>query len=988
MSQRQTSTTRSISALLLGAAATLVVMGGHLAGWDRRAELQALDVRFRRFATAPPAEGVVCVDIDDRSLAEAGRWPWPRAKVAGIVEVLHRCGARAVALDIIMPDPQKLRFVSEAADVYGADFSEILCENPPRPVFDDMLLAAVLGGYENTFLPMHVDLHAPVAPAAPEALKDILATRPAASVDRAAAELGKHASSIAEPFARTKARIITRSVNRILSLDPEADFASVFREVLPSLPAHARTEEKDVARRAYLRRRALGAMARFAMTQEQLGEYPAGSGVVVPPLVIFAGAIHQTGFVTVDPDIDGVVRRIPLLVRSRQGVFAQFALAIAAWDLGEKNGGPCRITADRTGVTVEAADGSRRRIPTDADGYMTINWVRPRGKAPAMRHIPAASVELVCRQQNKLRRNKDSLRLRFLKLAEQLGQTDLLELYKRADRLYARTNAAAQKRMEVILFEPGKVPPSLKDLQAEQTAVEAGIDRLCNELLRPENLDFFLGKPAGPAPPAAGPAEVEKRRQEYDQALAAYERERQKLQPALDELDRLARANAEIAVRIDELQAGIRRIVSGKICMIGATFSGAGDFVPTPMSKRTPGVVVHSNILNTIVSGTFVHHAGPAVNILAILLAGVVVSLLTANRPVLQAAPAMLLLAGAYAAFNALVVFGVWNTWLIVVAPLAAMFGSFMVVTAYRELTEERAKRRIRAMFAHALSPALVDRLIEDPSLARLGGERRVLSCFFADLAGFTSRAEKLGEQRTVRLLNRYFDRMTEVVQNRCGGYLNKFLGDGIFVFFGAPVFQDDHAARAIRAAVECQTELEKLNVALTAEMGQEARLSCRVGVATGEVMVGNCGSSSRMDYTAIGDTVNLASRLETANNFFGTRILVADATWRDGRQDSILARPLGRVIVVGKTEAQVIWNVVAPAEEAPAQVKEAMGEFAAGIDLYAERDFAAAAERFRSVLSALPDDRPAEIYLALCEQHLAAPPPEDWDAALRLTEK
>ena len=160
-------------------------------------------------------------------------------------------------------------------------------------------------------------------------------------------------------------------------------------------------------------------------------------------------------------------------------------------------------------------------------------------------------------------------------------------------------------------------------------------------------------------------------------------------------------------------------------------------------------------------------------------------------------------MAVAYAAFNASVVFGVMNCWLAVWHPLMAMVAGFAMVTAYRQLTEERAKRRIRALFAHAMSPALVDRLLEDPSVARLGGERRVVTCFFSDMAGFTSLSERLGEQGTVSLLNRYFDRMTDVIQNRNGGYLNKFLGDGLFVFFGAPVFQDDHPARAIRAAID-----------------------------------------------------------------------------------------------------------------------------------------------------------------------------------------
>jgi adenylate cyclase len=309
---------------------------------------------------------------------------------------------------------------------------------------------------------------------------------------------------------------------------------------------------------------------------------------------------------------------------------------------------------------------------------------------------------------------------------------------------------------------------------------------------------------------------------------------------------------------------------------------------------------------------------------------------------------------------------------------------SFAGIMSFRQLTEERAKKHIRGLFSNALSPGLVDRLIADPAMAKLGGERRVVSCLFSDVAGFTALAERLGEQATVRMLNAYFESMTEVLQERHGGYLNKFIGDGLLAFFGAPVAQEDHARRAVEAALDCHAALPELNRHL-AELLGDVPLKIRVGVSSGEAMVGNCGSYQRMDYTAIGDCVNIASRLEGANKAFATGVLVDEATWRAGG-DGLAARPLGRVRVVGRAEPVSVWNVVG--RDADGATHDAFERFAEGVRLFQQRDFAAAAERFAGARDKLGGDRACDVYLELCRRYESEPPGEDWNAALELTEK
>ncbi|MCP4377267.1 MAG: adenylate/guanylate cyclase domain-containing protein, partial [bacterium] len=202
------------------------------------------------------------------------------------------------------------------------------------------------------------------------------------------------------------------------------------------------------------------------------------------------------------------------------------------------------------------------------------------------------------------------------------------------------------------------------------------------------------------------------------------------------------------------------------------------------------------------------------------------------------------------------IVFAWWGIWLAFVAPLGAMLLSFMFVTGFRQLTEERAKRRIRDMWAKGLSPALVEQILSNPALASPGGRKTELTSMFSDLAGFTPLSESLGPHETVALLNRYFDGVTDIVQNQCAGYLNKFLGDGVFILFGVPIFEPDHPSRAIDAALLCQAEAEKLNEKLAAELGEKVKLKVRIGIHSGEAIFGNCGSTDKTDFTAIGDCV------------------------------------------------------------------------------------------------------------------------------------
>ena len=257
------------------------------------------------------------------------------------------------------------------------------------------------------------------------------------------------------------------------------------------------------------------------------------------------------------------------------------------------------------------------------------------------------------------------------------------------------------------------------------------------------------------------------------------------------------------------------------------------------------------------------------------------------------------LLALAYTeALVLLVILSFWqNLWMDAILLAASLWLSFAMSTAFSYATEGRQRRQIKQMFSHYMSDLLIQDLLKNPEKLRLGGEKRVLSVFFSDLAGFTTLSEKLTPEEVVTLLNRYLTAMTDIIL-ASGGLIDKYEGDAIMAFWGAPVLQEDHAARACLAALDNQSRLTELRQEFT-RMGLPP-VYARIGINTGEMIIGNMGSSQRFDFTVIGDSVNLASRLEGAGKEYGTSIPISEETYRQA-QDRVEVRELDLLQVKGK---------------------------------------------------------------------------------------
>lgn len=286
--------------------------------------------------------------------------------------------------------------------------------------------------------------------------------------------------------------------------------------------------------------------------------------------------------------------------------------------------------------------------------------------------------------------------------------------------------------------------------------------------------------------------------------------------------------------------------------------------------------------------------------------------------------------------------------------------------------------------FSYYVPRDLVRAMLQSGQEAALQGQTRRMSVYFSDIAGMTSIAETMAPDELVQLLSRYFDEMTQVIAAQ-GGTVDKFIGDAIMAFWGAPALTADHAARACEAALRSQRKLAELRSA--PDPPGLANIRARIGIATGDVLVGNVGSHDRFNYTVMGDTVNLASRLEGLNKLYGTRILISDHTYQAAREH-IVARPVGVVRVKGKRQCVEVWEPLCLACEDDAVARELARLFGEGLEAYRARDFRVAAERYQAALRARPDDQPSAILLERCRELVSAPPPEEWSGVYVATEK
>ncbi len=302
-----------------------------------------------------------------------------------------------------------------------------------------------------------------------------------------------------------------------------------------------------------------------------------------------------------------------------------------------------------------------------------------------------------------------------------------------------------------------------------------------------------------------------------------------------------------------------------------------------------------------------------------------------------------------------------------------------------RMVVQLRDNQRVRETFGKYIDPRVVEGLIDRPNLTAAEGQRRAMTVIFCDLRGFTSLSEGMTPQGLVKVMNRYLSIMSEPIRtNR--GIIDKYLGDGIMAYWGPPfVGDEDHARFACLAAIEMVGRIATLRLEIPELLGvlgtPMETCDLRIGIATGEALVGSIGSDVMMSYTVMGDVVNLASRLEGANKMYGTRTLVSERTVT-GAGDAVEFREIDRIVAAGQTRSEVVFEILGPRGELTQQQQALRNRYLEGLAAYRERRWEDALRAFNASLEAVPDDGPSMALIKRIESLQASPPVQDWNGA------
>ena len=430
----------------------------------------------------------------------------------------------------------------------------------------------------------------------------------------------------------------------------------------------------------------------------------------------------------------------------------------------------------------------------------------------------------------------------------------------------------------------------------------------------------------------------------------------------------------------DEETEELQDLIAGKIVLVGDTSEVSHDIFTSPIGE-VYGIEFLADTIYTLMNNAPIRPAGDFTEILVfavLFIAFVLVTMIPKYENAL-----FFLIIALYVAFGfyMYVYHGIAFS---MSYSLIACFLTTGIINLYLFMMERKQKGFIKGAFSQYLSPTVIDQIVENPDMLQLGGEKREMTPFFSDIQGFSTISEGLTPEELVQLLNEYLTAMCDIVSSY-HGTIDKFEGDAIIAFWGAPLELPDHATIACHAAIDMQKKNEEMRKTLREQ--NRPMLYTRIGMSSGSVVVGNMGSADRMDYTMMGDVVNLAARLEGVNKFYQTFTMIPQSTYELAKDD-IDTRQLDVIRVVGKKEPISVYEVLERKNQTSSEKSGVVEKYLKALKLYEERNFADALKEFEKVLAIDQDDGPSQTYVKRCGVFLETPPEKDWDGVYTFTEK
>lgn len=454
-----------------------------------------------------------------------------------------------------------------------------------------------------------------------------------------------------------------------------------------------------------------------------------------------------------------------------------------------------------------------------------------------------------------------------------------------------------------------------------------------------------------------------------------------------------------------ELEIGLLQqgVFKNKIVIVGATMPALKDFYKTPFPKievnsrgekeelLRPGYEIHAHAIQTILDGNYITRQTAKTVLLLMAFVSLVLVLINRFYGAIWGFVSMFVLMGSYS-FIVIQTFLSANLFLNLTAIILTLFVSQVATVGYQYLVEEREKRRIQEMFSTYVSPKLVEQMIESGTEPQLGGDIVNMTAFFSDIESFSTFSEQMTPTQLVTLINEYLTSMTNILTNQ-GGTLDKYIGDAIVAFFGAPLPFNDHALRACVASQLMQKELDILRDKWQKDGWPDivANMKNRMGMNTGEMITGNMGSQNRFNYTMMGDNVNLAARCESGAKAFGVYTMITEATKIEAENygDDCVFRYLDKIVVKGRTQPVKMFEIADLRSDASQQLFDCIGFYEQGMEEYLAQNWDKAIQLFNQSLKLEKDEiNPSKMLLDRSKKLKSDPPGEMWDGIFVMKSK
>lgn len=992
---------------IIGCVVTGVVTGAYLLGKLDWLERVSLDNRFRYANSIEPSDQIAIIGIDDRSISKVGRWPWPRDKQAPLISIPAEFGARRILVDLTWLEFEPKRTATDEFADLIPEHADELNGISDKTIEPDQILAQAIGKAGNVYLAYHhlgvdlvdserflqlVDLIAkgdgPAAddlarlighdldqrvesredrdrlrPLALARITAALMANPSLTEDGVRQSTGLSSGYVSWAFSQCYDTAIRQRLRRWLDAKPErwnaAPYANMeaFYKELTGLPLELRTPLG----------RAIGRACRHLLSYRPTTSKPIGSREALGAIARHVDSIEPVHFrlaskaarccyANFGPDRDGVVRWLTLVEQNEGNILSQLGFTVAWDDLGMSTD-KIEIEPDR--LLMHTNQPASLAIQLDDRHRTLIPWARGSDWREQFRVYPAT---FVLRMYDLRSNHDDNARLQEQLLGLMFSAESLPEFHQYAELIDSR------RKVEPLLATDDAQMASFFQRQIDEidTQLATG-ERKLRELVEQAKND-------------SGPGE--------QQGVQLEPHVLDDLMYYLGEIDRARKANLGIESDIKQHAKVLRSAFDNRICLIGYTATSLADFKPIPTAREgAPGVLAHANILNGMITNQMVYWLPAWVGVMFVLALGLTGTGISMFRKPRDAVVWVLLIAALFAAVVYLIFYRA-TIWVQLAAPLTALLLSYVSIAVYRYIFVDSERRQLATALGQYTSKEIARQMAEDPELCRRAEEREVTS-IFTDLRGFTTISERIGAERTQKLLNTCLGCFTDVMI-RHEGMVNKFMGDGIFAFWNPVIYpQADHARRACEASVDLISALDELKAQQSAAGGDEAfqELYLRVGVATGRAIVGPCGSEQKYDYTCIGDSVNLAARLESANKFYGTGLLVGGPA-REQAGAGFEFRWLGGVQVKGKTEAVPVYELLGRTGGVPKERLAYAERFGQAVGAFQQREWSDAISRFEECTRLAPTDKAAKRYAEAATRLAETPPGNGWNGAIELSEK